>query len=129
VTPAENVEVVRRLFETYSRGDYAEAASCLDPDVVYEVGQEMPALGRAAVRAMWERWDSAWDEMETVPEDFLDVGDHVVVTVHYKARGRGSGIAYDERLFDVYTMRDGLCVRKAEFRDRAEALQAAGTVP
>jgi uncharacterized protein len=128
VTPEANVEVVRRLFETYSRGDYEEAASCLDPDVVYEVGQEMPALGRAAVRAMWERWDSAWDEMETVPEDFLDVGDHVVVTVHYKARGRGSGIAYDERLFDVYTMRDGLCVRKAEFRDLAEALQAAGTV-
>jgi uncharacterized protein len=129
VTPEENVEVVRRLFETYSRGDYEEAASCLDPDVVYEVGQEMPALGRAAVRAMWERWDSAWDEMEAVPEEFLDVGDHVVVTVHYKGRGRGSGIAYDERLFDVYTMRDGLCVRKAEFRDRAEALQAAGSVP
>jgi ketosteroid isomerase-like protein len=95
MTPEANVEVVRRLFETYSRGDYDEAASCLDPDVVYEVGQEMPALGRAAVRAMWERWDSAWDEMETVPEE----------------------------------MRDGLCVRKAEFRDRAEALQAAGTVP
>ena len=129
MTPEANVEVVRRLFETYSRGDYHEAASCLDPDVVYEVGQEMPALGRAAVRAMWERWDSAWDAMETVPEEFLDVGDHVVVTVHYKARGRGSGIAYDERLFDVYTMRDGLCVRKAEFRDRADALQAAGTVP
>ena len=84
MTPEANVEVVRRMFETYSRGDYDEAASCLDPDVVY---------------------------------------------VHYKARGRGSGIAYDERLFDVYTMRDGLCVRKAEFRDRAEALQAAGTVP
>ncbi len=127
--PPGNVEVVRRLFETYSRGDYEEAASCLDPDVVYEVGQEMPALGRAAVRAMWERWDSAWDEVEAVPEDFLDVGDHVVVTVHYKARGRGSGIGYDERLFDVYTMRDRLCVRKAEFRDRAEALQAAGMVP
>jgi ketosteroid isomerase-like protein len=129
VTTHGNVEVVRRTFEAYSRGDYDEAASCLDPDVVWEVGQEMPALGRAAVRAMWERWDSAWEEMETVPEDFLEAGDHVVVTVHYKARGRGSGIGYDERLFDVYTMRDGLCVRKVEFRTRAEALRAAGMVP
>jgi ketosteroid isomerase-like protein len=124
-----NVAVVRRLFETYSRGDYEAAASCLDPDVVYQVGQEMPALGRAAVRSMWERWDSAWEAMETVPEDFLEAGDHVVVTVRYRARGRGSGIGYEERLFDVYTMRDGLCVRKAEFRTRAEALQAAGMVP
>ena len=33
----ENIEVVRRLFETYSRGDYDDAATCLAPGVVYEV--------------------------------------------------------------------------------------------
>ena len=67
---------------------------------------------------MWERWDSTWDEMETVPEDFTDAGDHVLVTVFYSARGRGSGIEYEERLFDVYTFSDGQCVRKREFRER-----------
>jgi ketosteroid isomerase-like protein len=39
-----NVEVVKRLFETYRRGDYAEAADCLAPDVVYEVGQVLVRL-------------------------------------------------------------------------------------
>jgi ketosteroid isomerase-like protein len=121
-----NVEVVRRLFESYERGDYAEAAECLAPDVVYEVGQELPALGRAAVRAMWERWDSTWEELETVPEELVDAGDQVLVTVKYSARGRGSGIKYEERLFDVYTFADGKCVHKREFRDRAEAAAAAG---
>jgi ketosteroid isomerase-like protein len=33
----ENVEVIRTLFETYSRGDYAAAAACLAPGVVYDV--------------------------------------------------------------------------------------------
>jgi hypothetical protein len=70
---------------------------CLAPDVVYEVGQEMPAIGHDSVQEMWERWDTAWDEMET-----------------------------GERLFDVYTLRDGMCVRKLEFRRRSEALEAAG---
>jgi uncharacterized protein len=121
-----NVELVRTLFETYRRGDYAAAAACLAPGVVYEIGQEVPAFGPDEVRDMWERWDSAWDEMETVPEEFIDAGDNVVVTVHYSARGRGSKIEYDERLFDVYTVRDGRCVRKLEFRDRSEALEAAG---
>jgi ketosteroid isomerase-like protein len=121
-----NVEVVRRLFASYNRGDYADAAQCLAPDVVYEVGQELPARGREAVQAMWERWDSTWDELETVPEEFIDTGEHVLVTVHYTARGRGSQIKYEERLFDVYTFSDGLCVRKREFRDRAEAVEAAG---
>jgi ketosteroid isomerase-like protein len=76
-----NVEVVKRLFESYRRGDYAEAAACLAPDVVYEVGQELPLRGREEVRAMWERWDSTWDRLETVPENFLDAGDQVLVTV------------------------------------------------
>ena len=67
MTPEGNVEVVRRLFEAYNRGDYDEAVECLDPDVVYEVGQEAPALGRHAVRAMWKRWDGAWEAMEPSP--------------------------------------------------------------
>jgi uncharacterized protein len=122
----ENVEVVRRLFDSYRRGDYTGASACLAADVVYEVGQELPARGREAVRAMWERWDSTWDELETVPEEFVDAGSQVLVTVHYSARGRGSGIKYEERLFDLYTFRDGQCVRKQEFRERSEALDAAG---
>ena len=121
-----NVELVRRLFELYSRGDYAGAAECLAPDVVYEVGQELPSEGRGAVVAMWERWDSTWEELETVPEELVDAGDEVLVTVRYSARGRGSGIKYEERLFDVYTFRDGECVRKREFRERSEAAAAAG---
>jgi ketosteroid isomerase-like protein len=47
-----NVEVVRRLFDSHRHGGYAEAAACLAADVVYEVGQELPAYGRKAVRAM-----------------------------------------------------------------------------
>jgi ketosteroid isomerase-like protein len=74
-----NVEVVKRLFESYRRGDYAEAAACLAPDVVF-----------------------------------------------YSARGRGSGIEYEERLFDVYSFSDGDCVRKREFRRRSDAVEATG---
>ena len=121
-----NVEVVRRLFDLYRQGDYAGAAACLAPDVVYEVGQELPARGREAVLGMWQRWDSTWEDLETVPEELVDAGDRVFVTVRYSARGRGSGIGYEERLFDVYTFSDGECVRKQEFRDRAEARSAAG---
>ena len=124
----ESVEVVRTLFDTYSRGDYEAAAACLAPGVIYEVGQ-VPAFGADEVRAMWERWDGAWEDMETVPEEFLDAGEHLVLTVHYSARGRASGIEYEERLYDVYSVRDGRCVRKLEFKQRSEALAAAGLDP
>jgi ketosteroid isomerase-like protein len=122
----ENVELVRRTFDAYNRGDYAAAAAELAPDVVWEVGQEEPARGPEAVQAMWERWDSAWNDMETVPEDFVAAGDKVVVTVHYTARGKGSGVVVRDLVFDLYTLRDGKCVRKQEFETREEALAAAG---
>jgi ketosteroid isomerase-like protein len=121
-----NVDVIRETFEAYNRGDYSGASAWLAPDVVWEVGQELPAHGPAAVRRMWERWDSDWEELETVPEEFIDTGDNVFVAVHYRARGKSSGVEVDDRLFDVYTLRHGKCVRKREFRDRSEALEAAG---
>ena len=122
----ENVEIVREFFDTYLRGDYAGALACLAPDVVYKVAQEAPAHGPEAVRAVWERWESDWEELEMVPEEFIDAGDDVFVTVYYSARGRGSGIELDTRCYDVYTLRDGKCVRKVEFIERSDGLKAAG---
>ena len=52
----ENVEIVRRFFKSYRPDDPVEALAYLAPDVVYEVGQEVPARGRDEVAAMWERW-------------------------------------------------------------------------
>ena len=68
----ENVESVRSSFEAYLRGDYAGAVSYLAPDVVYEVGQELPARGPDEVREKWQRWDEAWDRLETVAEEYID---------------------------------------------------------
>ena len=64
--------------------------------------------------------------LQTVPEEFIDTGDKVFVAVRYRGRGRGSGVEVDDHLFDVYTLRHGKCVRKREFRDRSQALEAAG---
>jgi ketosteroid isomerase-like protein len=122
----ENVEIVRRFFESYRPDDPVEALAYLAPDVVYEVGQEVPARGRDEVAAMWERWRSSWGEIEMTPAEFIDAGDHVIVEVHYSGRGRGSGIEFDALTYDVYTLRDGLCVRKLEFNERSQAVEAAG---
>jgi ketosteroid isomerase-like protein len=126
-TSQANIEVIRHLFDSYRRGDYAEAAACLAAHIVYEVALRScrPAGGRRS-GPCGERWDGTWDELETVPEEFIDAGQHVLVTVHYSARGRGSRIKYEERLFDVYTFGNGQCVRKQEFRERSEAHEAAG---
>src|SRR5262245_3209428 len=122
----ENVEVVRRFYEDIVRGDHAAALRCLAPNVVFTPAQEGSVRGRDAIRAMWERWEDNWDEYGLVAEEFIDGGDQVVVTVHEWGRGSGSGIQVDARYFNVATLRDRKVVSKVEFRERAQALEAAG---
>jgi ketosteroid isomerase-like protein len=125
----ENVEAARRCIEAYCRGDYDEASEYLAPDVVWEVGQELPAHGPAAVRDVWRRWDAEWEELETVAEEYIDAGDQLVVIMRYRGRGRISGVEVNDLQFEVHTLRDGKCIRKVEFPTRAEALEAAGLGP
>jgi len=122
----ENVKLVRRSIDAYRRGDWDAATEYLAPDVVWEIGQELPAHGPAAIREMWTRWNTEWEELDLVGEELVDAGDRVVVAMHYRGRGRLSGVGVDQWVFEVHTFRDGQCVRKVDFETRAEALEAAG---
>ena len=107
------MEIVRRFYGALLRRDHTAAMACLAPDVEYSVTQERrPAHGSQEVLAMWERWLNDWEVSETVAEEFIDASDHVVVTVHEAARGRGSGIEIEGRYYNVLTVRDRIIVRK-----------------
>jgi ketosteroid isomerase-like protein len=118
----ENVEIVRRFLV----GDFDEALMYVDPDIVWNPVEESSAQGHDAVRASTARWKSEWDDYELTPEEFADAGDQVVATVRFRARGRGSGIEVDARLYDVFTLRHGKIVRMDQFTERSEALEAVG---
>jgi ketosteroid isomerase-like protein len=122
----ENVEIVRRSIAAYLRGEWEEATAYLAPDAVWEVGQELPARGPAAVREMWSRWNDEWERLDMVDEEIIDAGDKVFVSMHYQGRGRLSGVAINQWVFEVHTFRDGQCVSKVDFETRAEALEAVG---
>ena len=45
---------------------------------------------------------------------------------YFQARGRSSGVRVEERLYEVYTLRNGRILRFDEFSDRDAALEALG---
>jgi ketosteroid isomerase-like protein len=118
----ENVEIVRRFL----RVDVDEALTYADPGIVWNPIEELPTQGHDAVRASLARWKAEWDDYKLMPEEFVDMGDSVVVTVRLGGRGRGSGVEIDARFYDLYTLRDGKIVRMDQFTDRSEALEAVG---
>ena len=61
-----------------------------------------------------------------MPEEILAApGDRVLAVERWRAVSRG-GLEFELELIDLFTFRDGLIVRIDGFRDRTEALEAAG---
>jgi ketosteroid isomerase-like protein len=116
----QSVEIVRRFLCV----DVDEALTYADPGIVWNPIEELPTQGHDAVRASLARWKAEWDDYKVMPEEFMDMGDHVLVTVRLRGRGRGSGVEIDALFYDLYTVRDGKIVRMDQFTERSQALEA-----
>ena len=132
----ENVEVVRRSFEVFNR-DGLEAAfrgGFLSPEVVVDLsGTGIPGLGvysgHDEVTAFFEQdWFTTFPfaEWEIVVEELVDHGDCVVNMSRQRGRGAKSHVAAEVELTNIHTLRDGQIVRIEVYRDRKQALKAAG---
>jgi ketosteroid isomerase-like protein len=124
----ENVGIVRRAFafEFDGLGGPDDAVAIFSPDFVMNPLEEGPSYGLDTIRDNIEHWRSAWEELEVTAEEFIEAGERVLVTVHHRGRGFGSGIEVEARFHLLYTLRDGKVVRQDEYAARAEALEAAG---
>jgi ketosteroid isomerase-like protein len=125
----ENVEAVRRgiqsveafwaLLDEYVVWDLRDfPARALDLDDVY-VGRD------AVVKASRHYWGT-WDDYRLDAEGLIDAGPSVVVVVHERGRGRGSGAPFDQRFAQVWTFSRGRVIRWELFPDVARALEAVG---
>ena len=122
----ENVEVVREVWDAYSRGDFDRIMEFSDPHVVMITLEEGAVYGSNAVRENYRRWKETWAEAETTVEEVIGAGDRVFVMARFRGRGQASAIEVEARLYEVYTMRDGTILRVDEFHEREQALEAAG---
>jgi ketosteroid isomerase-like protein len=126
----ENVDAVRRVLEAAGRGDLSDLLSLHDPEWEGFIPAEYPVAGTYrgldGVRAFVEEWLDAWEEFRVEPEEFLDVGDSVVVMVRYWGRGKGSGVEVHDRWAYLYKLRDGKIIRWRLYASRNEALKAVG---
>jgi ketosteroid isomerase-like protein len=129
----QNVEVIRRIWEEWNRGDLNAVFALYAPDVEFDVTRypEWPdadiARGREPVRRFFTEFLATWESYEGTLETLLDAGDdRVFAIIRQRFRGRGSGAGVEMHWAQIYTLRDGVIFRIQNFSDRAEALEAVG---
>jgi ketosteroid isomerase-like protein len=124
----ENVEIVRRGYEAFNRGDFDAAMEVVHPEIEFVLpGGEAPLTGKEAVRAWME--PDAFEEQEIEPLEFTVNGDRVLVRTRVRARGAGSGMELEVQVCAVWTLdADGRATRVESFGagEDAKALEAAG---
>jgi ketosteroid isomerase-like protein len=133
----ENVDLVRRLWDTWNRRDHEAVFARYDEDIEWRGGEllqvpdaEPVYRGHEGVRTFWRTWLAAWEEVSYEAVEFRDAGDHVVALVENQhMRGRTSGVDLTLTYAQVWTLRDGKVVRMRSFADQDEALRSVGLEP
>src|SRR5215207_1823738 len=129
----ENVEIVRRGWEAWVRGDLDALLELCDPavewDTIHMEGWPEDAVyfGRDGVRRFLEEWLASWERFESGAEKILEAGgDRVVVICWQQGFGPGSEVPVHMNWAQICTLQRGLVCRVEAYSDRAQALEAAG---
>jgi ketosteroid isomerase-like protein len=136
----ENVEIVRSLYEVAGGDWFRIAAGQIDrafrdhvDEQVFEI--HLPSdypegepvfRGREGFAEMLAMLREAWGKWRIEAEHFRASGDRVVAFVRILAEGGSSGAPIEVETTHVWTIRGGRATAMHAYRDRTQALQAAG---
>ena len=118
------------FIDAYNRRDYDVALENCDPEVDWILPEHQASdsgKGHDDIRRFFDGLDETFDELQLLPQEFVDGGDRVAVRLRHHALGKGSGIELDAELYhQVTTFEDGRIVRIEYLTTWPAALEAAG---
>jgi ketosteroid isomerase-like protein len=125
-----NVEILRRAYEGFNRGELEEAAVVIAPDCEYVTTGIVP--GSAGVHrgpegyVRFVRWiQDEFDDAQVEAHELIDAGEYVVAALTISGSGKQSGAPASWDVWQVWRFRDGLAVHGQAFTSREDAFEAA----
>jgi ketosteroid isomerase-like protein len=127
----QNIEILRRMFETWNRRDFDGLGQFFDAAVELYPGLQPPGeqaryIGHDGVNEWIRNVNDLWVAVTVEPLERIENESKQVLSIdrwHFQGRG---GIEVTEELPTLFTFENGLIVRVNGFTDRVEALVAAG---
>ena len=128
----ENSKIALQLIEASNRRDVEAFVALISPDVEWvdpTFWSEPTRVyrGRAEVREWFDRVVEPWESLDFEVEEITEAADdRVFLETLLTTRGKSSGVETQIRLWYVVWIAEGRITRRRVFRDRDEALEAAG---
>jgi ketosteroid isomerase-like protein len=123
----ENVELVRRVYEGWARGDFSRS-EVFHPEIVFEMVDWPHQIRVRGIPAMSETWlDTlrAWDDFRSIPTEYVDCGRNILVLNRIEGSGKESGADVTADTATLWTVENGMVTRLALYWDVDRARQAA----
>jgi uncharacterized protein len=134
----EDADRLRDAYQAFNEGGVEAFLERLAPEVQLRDRESSPdraetRYGKEGIKQLFASYMEAFDALRLEPQEFIDAGDQIVVTLHQRVRGKGSGAEVVGHIAHVWTMRGEAPFRLTIFRDKESALRAlnaeGGTAP
>lgn len=132
---AENVAIIRGVYEAFAKGDVAGVLGRMSPDIVWHEAENFPYADRnpyrgpeAVAAGVFARCIGEWHGFGVRMNDLIDGGDRVVALGRYVGEHKATGRSMNPQAVHVWTIRDGKVVAFQQYIDTLDVARATGAV-
>lgn len=129
---AENVAVVRAIYDAFAVGDVPGVLGGMAAEIVWNEANNFPYadgnpyVGPMAVaEGVFARCGSEWDGFAAVPDELIDGGDTVVAVGHYLGTYKATGKTQRTQFAHVWRIANG---KATAFQQYADTLHVAQVI-
>lgn len=111
---AQNLNIIRRIYETFETRDFATFFSLLSPEIQIRQCPELPwggnFHGHEGARTFFGKIDAFIDD-HVVIERLIDSNDRIVMVGQTYSTVKATGRKFTGNIMHLWELRDGLAVR------------------
>ena len=125
----EDTERLRTAYQAFNEGGVEAFLEQLAPEFQLRDRESSPdraetRYGKQGIKELFDSYMEAFDALRLEPQEFIDAGDQIVVSLHQRVRGKGSGVEVVGNIAHVWSMRGAAPFRLRIFGDKESALSA-----
>jgi hypothetical protein len=130
---AENVAIIKSIYDAFRAGDVAGVLGRMSPEIVWHEAENFPYCdgnpykGPDAIAAgVFARCIGEWDGFAVAMDNLIDGGDRIVALGRYRGTFKGTGRKMNPQAVHIWTLKDGKAVSFQQYIDTLDVARAIG---